>query len=85
MVSRTLQSKPGPDQVTETLARLQSDIELRNRELAEARQQHAAMAEVLKAISRSNFDMQAVLNTVVESAARLCGASLGQLYRWDGT
>ncbi len=67
------------------VARLQAEIDLCSRGLAEARQQQSAMAEVLKAISRSDFDLQAVLNAVVESASRLCGASFGQLYRWDGT
>jgi len=71
--------------VSAEVARLQAEIDLCSRELAEARQQQSAMAEVLKAISRSDFDLQAVLNAVVESASRLCGASFGQLYRWDGT
>jgi two-component system, NtrC family, sensor kinase len=64
--------------------RLFDEVQAKTRDLEESLQQQTATADVLKVISRSAFDLQAVLTTLAESARELCGASFVTLFMRDG-
>ena len=64
--------------------RLFNEVKARTEDLSEALQQQTATADVLKVISRSAFDLETVLNTLVRSAVTLSGARTGAIFQKRG-
>src|SRR5512144_3306025 len=72
----SLPKKPGPKE--------ENSIESLRRELAEALEQQSASSEILGMIARGPTDLQSVLDAIVESATRVCGAEDASVRLVDG-
>jgi GAF domain-containing protein len=65
-------------------ARLLNELRQRTADLTESLEQQTATSEVLHVISSSPGELEPVFATMLEKAARICDATSGNIYRWDG-
>jgi signal transduction histidine kinase len=71
-------------QTGRSISDLQEQLERQARELAEARDERTAIAEVLRAISNSRGDVESIFQAILDHAVRICGAKFGTIFRFDG-
>src|SRR5688572_28393544 len=69
----------------EAIAKLKKTITTQVQEIRERTEQQRATGEILRMIARAPDDLQTVLNTIAESAARLCDAADALVWRVDGS
>jgi GAF domain-containing protein len=65
-------------------ARLLNELRQRTSDLTESLEQQTATSEVLSVISSSAGELEPIFQAMLENAVRICDATFGNIYRWDG-
>ena len=77
-------AKPRAASAADSISQLKKTIAAQAQEIREGQEQQAATREILRMIARAPADLRAALDTIAESAARLCDAADAVLWRVDG-
>ena len=73
-----------PGGTNSSLSGSETEVARLTRDLRDASEQQVATSEVLQVISGSAGDLQPVFAAMLENAVRICDATFGIIYRWDG-
>ena len=76
--------KPRAASSADSVSKLKKTIAALGREMREAAEQQAATSDILRMIARAPADLQSVMDTIAESAARLCDAKDAVIFRVEG-
>ena len=76
--------KPRPASSADSVSKLKKTIAAQAREIRQGQEQQAATSEILRMIARAPADLQSVMDTIAESAARLCDAKDALIFRVEG-
>src|SRR5688572_2603243 len=82
--AKNTKAKPRRSTVKKATANQTKGLQSMKRELADALEQQAATSEILRMIARAPADLQSVMDTIAESAARLCDAKDAVICRVEG-